>query len=310
MSEISEISVTAGKGAITGNGGTAGSGMRLELDCAGYTYQAGTHFAVQALDPVSLKIEPGERVAIAGPVGSGKSTLLQMLAGVQEPTTGKVFHDGREITHRNQPRVGSIGLAFQSPENCLFEKTVFDDVAFGPRRLGLDSPEIKRRVEEALAATGLDPTAFGSRSPFSLSTGEQRRVALAGVLAMEPRALLLDEPTAHLDPATRRDLIDRLVRLNNDTGVMLVIVGHDMDELARFSGRLVVIDSGRKVADGPAAEILTDPARLAGYGLDSPGTVQVCELLAEAMGRPLDPVLDESRLVEMLAGIMDERAAR
>lgn len=282
-------------------------GSRLELDRVSLTYNAGTPFAAAALSEVSLDVAAGERLAIAGPVGSGKSTLLAVLAGVEPPDSGRVIHEGLEVTSRSQPPAGSIGLTFQSPENCLFDKTVLDDVAFSPRRQGLDEQEVNTRVTEALAATGMQLEQFGHRSPFSLSTGEQRRVALAGVLAMEPRALLLDEPTAHLDPASRRELIERLVTLNGKTGVTMVMVGHDMDELARFASRIVIIEGGRKVAEGPPAELLTDIGLLARHSLDPPGTVLLCDLLEKASGKPVEAVIDENRAKEILLGFMEEK---
>lgn len=282
-------------------------GMRLELDRVSLTYQAETSFAVPALKEVSLVVEAGERLAVAGPVGSGKSTLLAVLAGVEPADSGQVTHGEQTITSRRQPPAGSIGLAFQSPENCLFEKSVLDDVAFAPRCQGLVEQEVNDRVADAMEATGLQLEQYGHRSPFSLSAGEQRRVALAGVLAMEPRALLLDEPTAHLDPATRRELIERLVWLNEKSGMTMVMVGHDMDEIARFASRVVIIDEGRKAADGPAAELLTDIGLLAGHSLDPPGTVALCDLLGKAAGKPVELVIGERRAVEVLIGVMEER---
>lgn len=148
---------------------------------------------------------------------------------------------------------------------------------------------------------------FGHRSPFSLSTGEQRRVALAGVLAMEPGALLLDEPTAHLDPVTRRELIDRLVRLNEETGTTMVMVGHDMDELARFASRVIIIDDGRLAADGPMAELLTDIDLLAGHSLDPPGTVELCSLLNKATDAPVKAEIEETLVVELLLDLMGDQ---
>lgn len=282
-------------------------GSRLELERVSLTYNAGTPFAASALTDVSLEVAAGERLAIAGPVGSGKSTLLAVLAGVEAPDSGRVIHEGQEVTSRSQPPAGSIGLTFQSPENCLFDKSVQDDVAFSPRRQGLDEQEVKTRVTEALAATGMQLEQFGNRSPFSLSTGEQRRVALAGVLAMEPRALLLDEPTAHLDPASRRELIERLVALNGETGVTMVMVGHDMDELARFASRIVIIEGGRKVAEGLPAELLTDIELLARHSLDPPGTVVLCSLLEKASGKTVAAVIEENRAKEILLGFMEEK---
>jgi len=283
---------------------TSNQGLHLELDQVSLTYQSGTPFAHEALHEVSLTVEPGERLAIAGPVGSGKSTLLSILAGVEPLTSGGVRHDGREITAKQTPPPGSIGLAFQAPENCLFEKTVRDDVSFAPRTLGLSEQEVKSRTEDAMQVTGLDPSRFGKRNPFSLSSGEQRRAALAGVLAMKPKALLLDEPTAYLDPATRRELMARLVGLNRETGVTMVMVGHDMDELASFASRVIIIDEGHKVADGPAATILTDIKLLTGHSLVPPGTVELCRQLAVATGTAIEPVLDEGEAIEIMRKMM------
>jgi len=286
---------------------TLNRGMRLELDKVSLTFQAGTSLAAAALKEVSLVVEAGERLAIAGPVGSGKSTLLAVLAGVEPLDAGEVILGDQKITGRRQPPAGSIGLTFQSPENCLFEKSVLNDVAFAPRRQGLSEQEVRARVADAMAATGMQLEQYGHRSPFSLSTGEQRRVALAGVLAMKPRALLLDEPTAHLDPSTRRELIDRLVRLNEKSGMTMVMVGHDMDELGRFASRVAIIDDGCKAAEGPAAELLTDIGLLARYSLDPPGTVELCDLLGKAAGTPVTPVIEERQAVESLIGLMEAR---
>ncbi|MHB9052668.1 MAG: ATP-binding cassette domain-containing protein [Thermoleophilia bacterium] len=279
-------------------------GLRLEMESVSLVYQAGTPFASRALNEISLVVEPGERLGIAGPVGSGKSSLLAVLAGMEAAASGRVLHDGREVGGKNPPAPGSIGLAFQSPESCLFEKTVYDDVAFSPRRQGLADGEVRRRVEEALAATGLDSSRFGHKSPFSLSAGEQRRVALAGVMAVDPRALLLDEPTAYLDPAARRELIARLVDLNRRTGVTMVMVGHDMQELAAFAERLVIIDGGRKAAEGAAKTILTDVDLLDTYGLDPPGTVVLSRLLSAATGRDIPAVTGEEEAVGLLLRLM------
>jgi len=283
------------------------TGSRLELKKASLTYQAGTHFAVPALSEITLTVDPGERLAVAGPVGSGKSTLLAVLAGVEPLSSGTVIHDGIEIASGNMTHAGSVGLAFQSPENCLFEKSVLDDVAFAPRRQGLEEEEVMNRVKAALEAVGMSLEEFGHRSPFSLSTGEQRRVAIAGVLALQPAALLLDEPTAHLDPSTRRELIERLRKLNQETGMTMVMVGHDMDELAGFADRVIIIDGGHLAADGPAKQLLSDAKLLASHGLDPPGTVELCELLGKAAVAPVPPVLHETQALELILRMMEEQ---
>ncbi len=274
--------------------------MRIELDNVSVVFDTGVSPPVTALDGISLAVAPGERLGIAGPVASGKSTLLAVMAGLVEPTGGRVLHDGKPATRRHPP-AARIGLALQSPEKCLFEKTVFDDVAFAPRRLGLEGERLAERVRQALESMGLDPEAFGSRSPFSLSTGEQRRVALAGVIAAAPRVLLLDEPTAYLDPPSRRDLLQRLLAMNEEQGITMVMVGHDMDEMTAFARRLVLVDEGRVAAAGEAAGLLTDVGLLRRHRLREPGTVSLCRLLEAAGAGPVPPTLDEERLVEMLA---------
>jgi energy-coupling factor transport system ATP-binding protein len=275
--------------------------MRIELDDVSHCYQAGTHLESLALERVSLSLSPGERLGIAGPTGCGKSTLVEVMAGVLKPSAGRVIHDDVVLGRRQGPVPGRIGLGLQSPENCLFEKTVYDDVAFGPRRLGLAGEELGLRVKQALEGVGLDAQAFSDRVPLSLSTGEQRRVALAGLLAMAPRALLLDEPTAYLDPMMRRDLVGRLLAINEERGTAIAMVSHDMDELALFAQRLVILEEGRIAADGPARVLLKDEELLLGHGLEAPGTVRLCGLLSRCSERSYSAVLDEEEAAEMLA---------
>lgn len=282
--------------------------MRLQLENVGVIYQKGTAFEAVALDGVTLAVGPGERVGIAGPVGSGKSTLLTVMSGIVAPDSGRLLVDGRAVGGNRIER-GSIGIAFQSPENSLFEKSVFDEVAFAPRNMGLGDDEVSQRVGASLAAVGLDREEFGPRNPFSLSSGEQRRVALAGVLSLGPRLLLLDEPTAYLDPATRADIIQRLVRLNSELGTAIVMVGHDMDELSVFAERLVIIDGGRKAADAPTQELLTDAPLLERYGLEAPGTVRLSRMIAGRTGREVEPALTEATALELLAWMAEGEGA-
>lgn len=275
--------------------------MRLQLSDVSLRYGAGTPFAVTALSSVTLAIESGELVGVAGPVGSGKSSLLELLAGVTPPSSGEVLHDGLPPAD-HQP--GSIGLCLQEPERCLFERTVRADVAFGPRQQGLPADEADRQVDLALERVGLDSATFGPRSPFHLSAGEQRRVALAGVLALGTGALLLDEPAAGLDPAARRELFTWLKDYSREAGVTVVIASHDMDDLAGFAGRLLVLDGGRLEADGPAARLLADETFLAGHGLEPPLTVRLSRLLAEAAGTSVAPALSEEEALAALVMVM------
>ena len=275
-----------------------------------HVYQRGSPFAATALDDVSLEIRAGEVVGIIGATGSGKSTLVQHFNGLLRPTTGRVYLDDVDIHAREVDRRRvrqQIGLLFQYPEYQLFEETVTADVGFGPRNLGLGQDEVHERTRRALAHVGLDPDAFGPRSPFALSNGEMRRVAIAGLLAMEPRMLILDEPTAGLDPRGRQEILDYIIRLRDARGLTIVLITHSMDAVARVCARLVVMDRGRLVADGPVREVFADPARLAALGLGLP-QVAVCARLLRERGVPVRPdvlTVDEAR-----AAILDALAGR
>ena len=255
-----------------------------------HVYLAGTPLASVALRGVSLSIHRGESVAILGPTGSGKSTLVQIFAGLLRPTGGRVWVGGVEIGGRGVDRKRirqRIGLVFQYPEHQLFEETVFEDVAFGPRNLGLPAEEVAERVEEALTLVGLPPEKFRHRSPFSLSGGEMRRVAIAGVLAMRPEVLILDEPTAGLDPQGRRALWDLVRRLRADRpDLTLVLISHRMDEVAQVCKRVVVLHQGQVVLDAPVREAFREAARLREIGLDVPRVTDVL-LRLRAAGLPV-----------------------
>ncbi len=256
--------------------------IRVENLC--HTYTAGTPLARAALRDVSAQIGPGERVGLVGRTGSGKSTLVQHLAGLLTPAQGRVLLDGVPAHARTKEARSMrlrIGLAFQRPEDQMFEQTVFREIAFGPRNLGLGQTALAPRVHWAMEMVGLD-AAMAGRSPFTLSGGETRRVALASILAMRPQVLILDEPTAGLDPRGRRDLLARVSAWQAETGATLVMVSHDLDELARVVDRVIVLDRGQVVADGPAAQVLSDAARLAAAGLRAPQAVMLLQALRGA----------------------------
>ena len=219
--------------------------------------------ALWALCDVSLTVEPGEFLGVAGHTGSGKSTLIQHMNGLVHPTCGRVTADGADLAEKEvASRVRSqVGLVFQYPENQLFANTVYDDVAFGPRNMKLDEAEVDRRVREAMELVGLDLDAIGERSPFDLSGGQQRRVAFAGVLAMEPELLVLDEPVAGLDPLSRADFLALIARFHA-RGMTVVMVSHSMEDLAALSDRILVLSEGRVFALGTPAQVFADAASL------------------------------------------------
>jgi energy-coupling factor transport system ATP-binding protein len=255
----------------------------IRVETLAHTYARGTPLAHAALRGVSLEIAPGERVGLVGRTGSGKSTLVQHLAGLLRPTSGRVLLDGVAAHARSSAaQRRKLALAFQYPEHQLFESTVSREVAFGPRNLGLGKDEIAARVGWALEMVGLDVEVMGTRVPFTLSGGEMRRVALAGVLAMRPEVLILDEPTAGLDPQGRRELLGRVVRWQEEIGLALVIVSHDLGELARVVERVVLLDDGQVAADGPVRRVLSDGDLLRAAGLDVPQPVALLQMLREA----------------------------
>ena len=269
--------------------------MSIETRDLTHVYMSGTPRAIAAVDGISLRIEDGEAVGIMGPTGSGKSTLVQHFNGLLRPTSGHVLVDdtdlwgagaagrgrGRRVDLRGVRR--KVGLIFQFPEHQLFEETVLADVSFGPRNLGLPEAEIKDRVAEALRIVGLGvdgAEGIGRRSPFGLSGGQMRRVAIAGVLAMRPSTLVLDEPTAGLDPRGRAGLLDTLADLHHKLGLTLVVVSHNMEDLAFLVDRVIVLDKGKIVGDGPTREVFSRPDRLRSLGLDAPPVVGLMHALA------------------------------
>lgn len=256
-----------------------------------------------ALQNIDLVVEDGEFLGVIGHTGSGKSTLVQLMNALLVPTAGCVLVDGldtRERKLRREVRT-KVGLAFQYPETQLFANTVAEDVAFGPRNLGLSDDEVNRRVREALDHVGLDYDAIAQRSPFDLSGGQQRRVALAGILAMEPSVLVLDEPAAGMDPATV-DEIRHYLRDLNDQGLTIVLVSHSMDDVAELCSRIVVLDHGVLHMQGTPDELFTaqNAAELRRINLDVPrATKFALELAQRGLVLP-EPILDEQQLVEAL----------
>ncbi|MBC7083830.1 MAG: energy-coupling factor transport system ATP-binding protein [Bacillota bacterium] len=286
--------------------------IRVENLC--YTYNPGTPFARTALEDINLEINDGEFVGIIGETGSGKSTLIQHFNGLLRPTRGRVLVDGVDIWQKDvrlKDIRQKVGLVFQYPEHQLFEETVFADVAFGPRNMGLDEDEIGMRVRRALEMVGLDFEAVKARSPFELSGGEMRRVAIAGVLAMEPSVLVLDEPVSGLDPRGRDELLQELTRLHEKFEYTVVLVSHSMEDVARLAKRLVVMHRGRVVADGPVRDVFRMMDLLRETGL---GVPQVTELMLELARRGKDVRTDvltvEEAKVELLRLLRSEGRVR
>ena len=242
---------------------------------------AGSAEAVTALADVSLTIGEGEFLGVIGHTGSGKSTFMQLLNGLLLPTGGSVVVDGFDTRDKKQCRSARalVGLVFQYPEYQLFEETVARDVAFGPKNLGLSEEEARARALEALTLVGLDPARFAEKSPFDLSGGEKRRAALAGILAMRPKYLALDEPMAGLDPRGRRQVLALLQQLRQETGCTIIMVSHSMDDVARYAERIAVLDHGRLAMLGTPAAVFSEMETLRDMGLSVPQATTLAALL-------------------------------
>ena len=258
--------------------------MPIVIEHLNYVYMSGGPYETHALDDVSLTIEDGEFVGLIGHTGSGKSTLVQHLNGLLLPTSGTITVDGLNIADKATDRRAirrKVGLVFQYPENQLFEETVEKDIAFGPKNLGLDDAEIDRRVRDAMRKVALDYDALHERSVFELSGGQMRRVAIAGVLAMEPRTLVLDEPCAGLDPRGREEILGLIRDLHRDTGATIVMVSHSMDDVASLAERVIVMNRGEVFMDGAPREVFSRGAELRAIGLDVPQAVLLADKLRE-----------------------------
>ena len=256
--------------------------MPIEVIHLTHCYSEGSAFRTVALDDVSFRIEDGEFVGIIGHTGSGKSTLVQHLNGLLKPASGQVLIDGEDLNgeHVNRRALRRrIGLVFQYPEYQLFEETVAKDIAFGPKNQGLSAEEIDKRVRYAMDCVHLDYEKYATRSPFELSGGQMRRVAIAGVLAMRPSVLILDEPTAGLDPRGRDKILSMLEELHNRENVTILMVSHSMDDMARLATRLIVMSEGKIVAQGTPREVFAREAMMTSIGLDVPDAARLCALL-------------------------------
>ena len=280
--------------------------MPIHLEHLSYSYVSGNILSNSALQDISLTINDGEFFGIIGHTGSGKSTMIQHLNGLLQPASGKVSVDGFDMTDNKQRAEGRklVGLVFQYPEYQLFEETVAADIAYGPKNMGLSAEEINFRVEDSMRRVGLPPELFADKSPFDLSGGEKRRAAIAGVIAMRPRYLVLDEPMAGLDPRGRRDILDMLEGLRRDTGCAIVMVSHSMDDIARCAQRVAVMNKGSIARVGTPEEIFGESDFLAGVGLDSP---QMAVLAAKLRENGIDVPHNVYGIDGMLAFLEERR---
>ncbi|MBR2661041.1 MAG: energy-coupling factor transporter ATPase [Clostridia bacterium] len=286
--------------------------MPIEVSHLTHCYSEGSALRTVALDDVSFRIEDGEFVGIIGHTGSGKSTLVQHLNGLLKPTSGQVFIDGEDLNgeHVNRRALRQrIGLVFQYPEYQLFEETVAKDIAFGPKNQGLSADDIKERVRYAMDCVHLDYDKYAERSPFELSGGQMRRVAIAGVLAMRPSVLILDEPTAGLDPRGRDKILTMLEELHGREHVTILMVSHSMDDMARLATRLVVMSEGKIVAEGTPRDIFSREDMMTSIGLDVPDAARLCACLrAKGYDLPADLFRPEE-LKEQLLRLWKEGSA-
>ena len=267
-------------------------GSIIKVDHLSYVYNPGMPNAVTALDDVSFEVEEGDFVGIIGATGSGKSTLITHMNGLNKPTSGHIIIDGRDLWAEPE-KIREFrfltGLVFQYPEYQLFEETCYKDIAFGPRNMGLDEAEIDRRVHEAADFVGLDE-ALLQRSPFELSGGQKRRVALAGVMAMEPDVLILDEPTAGLDPAGRENLMANIRDYHRNKHKTIILVSHSMDEIARNVDRILVLKGAHILMSGAPAEVFARADELLTAGLDVPQVTRIAMALKQR-GLNIDPAV-------------------
>ncbi len=259
--------------------------MSIKLENVSYTYMKKTPYERTALKEVTLTIEKGEYIAVIGHTGSGKSTMMQHLNGLLSPDQGKVFVDEVDISSKGaeaKKARNKVGMVFQYPEHQIFAETIFEDVAFGPRNKGLSEAEVEQQVKAALSFVGLDYDTFANRSPFQLSGGQMRRVAIAGVVAMDPDYLILDEPSAGLDPQSRDNIFREINSLYQARKMAVILVTHSMEEAAQYAKRLLVMAKGKVVIDGSSAEVFQHHREdLKNLGVDVPQAIKLADVLRE-----------------------------
>ena len=256
----------------------------IEIENLSHTYMKGTPMEHVALKGANLYVEEGECIAIIGHTGSGKSTLIQHFNGLMRPESGKVIIDGDDLSKKKvdlKTLRQKVGLVFQNPEDQIFEKIIGDDIAYGPFKLGLPLKEVRERVKWAMDVVGLDFEEMTDRQTFALSGGQKRKVALAGILALKPKILVLDEPTAGLDPRSRKELLEKIKRLNKEEKLTVVFVSHNMEEVAMLADRVYVMAGGTDVLSGTPKEIFTDKEKLQRHQIGTPETVQILYRLTD-----------------------------
>ena len=277
--------------------------MSLILDKVTHIYSQGNAYEKRALDNVSLKINDNEFIGIIGHTGSGKSTLIQHMNGLLSPTEGAIYYNGKDISDKDFSKKelrSKVGMVFQYPEHQLFEATVFEDVCFGPANLGLDKQEIDDRVYEALRLVEF-PEELVSASPFDLSGGQKRRAAIAGVLAMKPEVLILDEPTAGLDPKGRDDILDMIANMHKSTGNTVILVSHSMEDIARLVDRIIVMNNGRIEFDDTPKGVYANYIELEKMGLRAP---QITYLMNDMRRAGFNVSTDATTIAEAKAEIL------
>ena len=277
--------------------------MPIILDKINYCYSQGTAYQIQALKDINLKIDDGQFIGIIGHTGSGKSTLIQHLNGLIRATSGTIYFNGEDIyadDYNMKDLRSQVGLVFQYPEHQLFETTIFEDVCFGPKNQGLDKKTVELRAFEALHNVGF-PDELYDQSPFDLSGGQKRRVAIAGVLAMKPQVLILDEPTAGLDPAGRDEILNLIAKMHKELGITVILVSHSMEDVAKYVERIIVMNSGEVMYDVTPKDVFHHYKELEAVGLAAP---QVTYLMHELKEKGLDVDLDATTVEEARNSIL------
>ncbi|WP_027625108.1 energy-coupling factor transporter ATPase [Clostridium lundense] len=258
--------------------------MSIKIENLTHIYMKGTPFEKKAIDNVTLEIKDGEFIALIGHTGSGKSTLIQHINGLLKPDSGKIIIDNVDITSKNVKLSAirkKVGLVFQYPEYQLFEETIEKDIAFGPKNLGLSEEEISSRIKRAMNIVGLDYEKYKDKSPFELSGGQKRRVAIAGVVAMEPQVLILDEPTAGLDPKGRDDILSNISDLHREYNMTIILVSHSMEDVAKLASRILVMHHGKCILDGEPINIFREIDTLESVGLAVPQVTYLTKKLRD-----------------------------